>query len=198
MAKKNKKEQNKENLTPKMELFCKNMVAVENGTKAAIASKYSENGAEQRAYKLLKLPKIQTRLDQLRKARDRRIQKNQDGLLLDIWRVLEDDYKNYYNFIEEEKKIFDVETNEYTTKTTIVPVLKDLSKVDTKNIKKISFDKFGNTIIELECKTTNRRLLADIYYKLKENDSNKDINVNFNGKTLSQIVKEKEKKVVKK
>ena len=72
------------NLTDKQELFCQEYLIDFNGTRSAIAAKYSEKTAARMASENLQKPDIQARLKELMQARAERTQITQDRILEEL------------------------------------------------------------------------------------------------------------------
>ncbi len=85
----------KELLTPKQESFCVHYTTIgaetfSNGTRAAIASRYSEKSAYSQACALLKNPKVRRRIEQLQAKQAERVQVTADKVLRDLADIVED------------------------------------------------------------------------------------------------------------
>lgn len=76
-------------LNPKQELFCQEYLIDLNGTQAAIRAGYSKRTADVQASKLLALPKVASRVSQLKAERLKRVQVDQDYVLHGLMEVAE-------------------------------------------------------------------------------------------------------------
>ena len=81
--------------TPKRELFCKEYLVDFNGTQAAIRAGYKSHSAQEMASELLSLPIIQTRINELMKAREERTEITQDRVLQELAILAFSDIEHY-------------------------------------------------------------------------------------------------------
>lgn len=69
-------------LNDKQEAFCREYLIDNNATQAAIRAKYSPKTSDQQGHALLKNPKVQKRINELRKEREERVSISADWVLI--------------------------------------------------------------------------------------------------------------------
>jgi len=77
------------------ERFCQEYLKDLNGTQAAIRAGYKPVGAAVQASRLLNIPKIQARLEELKSERVNRIRVTQDDVLSELMAVMRSNVDNY-------------------------------------------------------------------------------------------------------
>jgi hypothetical protein len=167
-----KKDKENIELSPKRENFCQEYVIDNNGTNAAIRAGYSKKGADVRASKLLANAKVRARVKQLQAEKVARQQKTADDLLNHLWDCALFDPKSFLE-IEQIKDKEGFIHNQIK--------LKNFESFPGNLITKIKLDKNNNPVIETVSKDNALRLLSEIYFKLKEDSKNENINITFGG-----------------
>lgn len=78
-------------LTEQQERFCLEILVDDSGAAAARRAGYGARGARTRAYELLQMPEIQTRIAELRAERAERLQIEADDVLRELWAIAKAD-----------------------------------------------------------------------------------------------------------
>ena len=181
-------------LSPKRELFCQELVKDENQTQAAIRAGYSKRSADQQGSFLMTYPEVRARVEQLRAERTKKNAKSANDLLKKLWDAVDFDPKKHFEIIQREITAIDHNTGEEITVYKNNILIKDIESLDGTLITKMKLDKNGNPAIETISKETSLRLLAEIYFKLKEDNTAKNVNITFGDKTAAEFIKSKMKK----
>lgn len=86
-----------DDLSDKEDLFCREFAVDRNGTRAAIAAKYSERNAAQQASRMLRKAKIRHRIDQLLQASNQRLEIDVDSVIEEARRIAEVDPREIFD-----------------------------------------------------------------------------------------------------
>lgn len=87
----------KASLNPKEEAFCRNYIVDWNGNDAAIKAGYSAKSARAQASRLLTRVNIQSRINQLKKKREARLDLKADDVLRELLKIAKSDLRQAFN-----------------------------------------------------------------------------------------------------
>ena len=120
-------------LTPKQERFCQEYLIDLNATRAAIRAGYSENSAADIGHENLRKPDIENKISELAKARQERVQIDQDWVLKNIRDMFEFGADKYLKVDDSGQPFIDVS---------------GMTKDDLKFVESVKVDEYADGIGE--------------------------------------------------
>lgn len=136
-------------LNPRQELFVKEWLLDNNGTRAAIAAGYSERTAFTQASDLLKLPKVQKAIRAVTHANLQRIEITQDMVTTELARLAFSDMGNFVDFFTEEVIVGEDASGQPITAMKQHVYIKPSAQVDTAAIQEVTVSRDGTMKLKL-------------------------------------------------
>lgn len=128
---------------PRQRRFCVEFIKDNNGTKAAIRAKYSENSARQTAAKLLSKANIQAAIAELKKEQEARTIGDADKVIHELALIAFSDIKKYVSWAPEER-VVGVDPNGRPVKTMVDCIhLLPSDEVDGRVVQEVSQTQHG-------------------------------------------------------
>ena len=168
-------------LSGRQKIFIQEYLVDLNASKAARIAGYA--APERYCSYLMTLPDIKAEIQKEMDARAERLRIKADDVVRDIVAIATDDISNYLEFKNVEYSVKDVVTDEIVILNKIDVRIKDSTKINTKNIKKVEIGKDGQFKFELYDKQTSQEQLMKhlgAYQKDKPLPDNNIINIGYN------------------
>lgn len=142
-------------VTPKQEVFCQAIAKGKSQRQAYYeaypnSKKWKPCNVDSRASALANTDKVITRLKELRGEEEDEVQRVRKGLIEELDNIAKTNIGDFYRTVEDDEG-----------KTHLV--LKDFDEVDFRAVKKISFSRNGEPIVELYDKVGAINKLSDMY-----------------------------------